>query len=284
VSPKTIKQKSLPKATEITKITLEESDNAFIVQIKGNGAMTPKVFPLDNNRIVMDFPKIAINAQLPSKVVPHLKEIRSGKHKDKSRLVLELDEKLPFDFSSSGDTAIVTVQKSENKPSPVPVAVEQKTEEKIETKELKELDISNISMHLLKNSHPMANKKEKQAEVSLLEGKKGAHSGDKSVIKKAFSVLKTTEGAYTFVVKNQENDAYKADLAFFIFPGKKGEKTKKYAAVSLSPHTTAKYKFILPEGIFWDDEEYFSGKIEDSDAMTKFNQKTGFVWKEIKDE
>jgi hypothetical protein len=130
----------------------------------------------------------------------------------------------------------------------------------------------------------MANRREKQTEVSLLEGKREAHSVDTSAVRKTFSVLRTAEGAYTFAIRNQENETFAADLAFFIFPGKKGERTKKYAAVSLSPHTTVKYRFILPEGIFWDDEEHFSGKIEDSDTMTKFNQKTGFVWKEIKDE
>jgi hypothetical protein len=244
--------------------------------------MAPKVFSLDKNRIVIDFPKTVIHAQLPSKVALPLKEIRSGKHKDKSRLVLELNEKKPFDVSSSGDTVVVAVLKSDSKPPPSPV--EQQAPEIIVAKELKETDISNISMRLLKNVHPMANRREKQTEVSLLEGKREAHSVDTSAVRKTFSVLRTAEGAYTFAIRNQENETFAADLAFFIFPGKKGERTKKYAAVSLSPHTTVKYRFILPEGIFWDDEEHFSGKIEDSDTMTKFNQKTGFVWKEIKDE
>jgi len=280
--PPASKQKNMPKATEITKISLEEFSDGIKVQIKGNGSMAPKVFSLDKNRIVIDFPKTVIHAQLPSKVALPLKEIRSGKHKDKSRLVLELSEKMPFDVSSSGDTVVVKVLKSDNKPPPP--TVEQKAEEKIETKELKETDISNISMRLLKNVHPMANRKEKQTEVSLLEGTREAHSVDTSAVRKTFSVLRTAEGAYTFAIQNQENETFAADLVFLIFPGKKGERTKKYAAVELSPHTTVRFKFILPEAIFWDDEEHFSGKIENSDTMTKFNQKTGFVWKETKDE
>jgi hypothetical protein len=278
--PTASKQKNMPKATEITQISIEESGDGIKVQIKGNGSMSPKVFSLDKNRIVIDFPKTAIHAQLPSKVVLPLKEIRSGKHKDKSRLVLELNEKKPFDVSSSGDTVVVTVLKSDN----TPPTVEQKAPEITAAKELMETDISNISMRLSKNVHPMANRKEKQTEVSLLEGKREAHSADTSAVKKAFSVLRTAEGTYTFAIQNQENEAFAADLAFFIFPGKKGERTKKYAAVELSPHTTVRFKFILPEAIFWDDEEHFSGKIENSDTMTKFNQKTGFVWKETKDE
>jgi hypothetical protein len=277
-------QKNMLKATEITKISIEEFNGGFKVLIKGNGSMNPKIFSLDKNRIVMDFHKTAMKAQLPSKVVSHLKEIRSGKHKDKSRLVLELDDKLPFDFLSSGDTVVVTVLKSDNKPPPALPPVEQKAPEIIESKELKEADISGISTRLLKNAHPMSNSKEKQAEVTLLQGKKETHSGDTLVVKKTFSVLRTAEGAYTFAIQNQENETFAADIAFFIFPGKKGEKKKKYAAVALSPHTTVRFKFILPEGIFWDDEEYFSGKIENSETMTKYNKQTGIVWKETKDE
>lgn len=276
------KQDNMPKATEITEISLEESGDGIKVRITCNGSMTPKVFPLDKNRIVIDLPKVSIKAPLPSNVVSHLKEIRSGRHKDKSRLVLELDEKMPFDVSSSGNTVIVAMLKHKNKPDPAPV--EQKAQEEAEPKELKETDISNISMHLLKNPHPKSNQKGKRVEVTLLEGKKEAHSGDKSTVKRAFSVLRTAEGAYTFIVKNEENAAYETDLAFLIFQGKKGERTKNFRAVRLSPQTSVRFKFLLPEAIFWDDEEYFSGKIENSETMTKFNEKTGIVWKEIKNE
>src|SRR4030042_2412855 len=221
--PPASKQKNMPKATEITQISIEESDDGIKVQIKGNGSMAPKVFSLDKNRIVIDFPKTVIHAQLPSKVVLPLKEIRSGKHKDKSRLVLELNEKKPFYVSSSGDTVVVTVLKSDSKP-PLPPG-EQQAPEITVAKELKETDISNVSMRLLKNVHPMANRREKQTEVSLLEGKREAHSIDTSAVRKTFSVLRTAEGAYTFAIRNQENETFAADLAFFIFPGKKGERT-----------------------------------------------------------
>ncbi|OGW56225.1 MAG: hypothetical protein A2Y81_03865 [Nitrospirae bacterium RBG_13_43_8] len=282
VSAGATKQENMPKATEITDISLEEISDGIRVQLTGNGSMNPKVFALDKNRIVIDLPKTSINTQLPSNVVSHLKEIRSGKHKDKSRLVLDLDEEMPFDVLSSGKTVIVAVQKHKNKSDPPPI--EQKTQEKTEDKELKETDISNISMRLLKNPHPKSDQKEKQVEVTLLEGKKEAHSGDKSTVKRAFSVLRTAEGAYTFIVKNEENAVYETDLAFLIFQGKKGERTKNFTAVRLSPHTSVRFKFLLPEAIFWEDEEYFSGKIENSETMTKFNEKTGIVWKETKDE
>lgn len=39
----------------------------------------------------------------------------------------------------------------------------------------------------------------------------------------------------------------------------------------------------MPEGILWDDDAYFSGSIEDSESVTKFNNETGVVWKELKE-
>lgn len=278
----TTEQKIMPKATKITNISLEESNDIVKVQIKGNGSMTPKVFSLENNRIVIDIPNVVMNTALPSIAISPLKGIRSGKHKDKSRIVLELNEKMPFDVSAYEDSVIVTVQRSGNKPS-LPIE-DQKTGEKIEAEEPKGPEISNISMQLFKKIHPMANKRERQTEVAMLEENKEPHSKDKLSVKRAFSISKTDEGTYTFVIKNQEAAAYEADLVFFIFQGKKGERIKKFTAVELSPHAAVRFKFILPEALFWDDDHYFSGKIENSDTMTKFNEKTGLIWKETKDE
>jgi len=39
-------------------------------------------------------------------------------------------------------------------------------------------------------------------------------------------------------------------------------------------------KVLMPEGILWDDTSAFSGNIEDSDGVTKFNTETGLMWKE----
>jgi hypothetical protein len=32
----------------------------------------------------------------------------------------------------------------------------------------------------------------------------------------------------------------------------------------------------------WSDDSFFSGSIEDSESVTKFNTDTGIVWKEYK--
>jgi len=282
VTASTTGQSNMPKATAITQISLEEVSDGIKLHMKANGTMRPKVFTLDKNRIVIDIPNVVINSQLPSNFSTPLKDMRSGKHKDKSRLVLELNEKMPFEVLSAGDTFIVSVQKPGINPHPIPG--EQDAQEKIEAKGLKETELSNITMHLLKNPHPKSGQKEKQNEVTLLQGKREAQAGDNSTVRRALSVLRTDAGAYTFLVSNEENEPYETDLVFFIFQGKPGERTKKFAAVRLSPHTSVRFRFLLPEAIFWDDEDYFSGKIENSETMTKFNEKTGIVWKETKDE
>ena len=41
-------------------------------------------------------------------------------------------------------------------------------------------------------------------------------------------------------------------------------------------------KVLMPEGILWDDDKAFTGSIEDSDSVTKFNGQTGLTWKEYK--
>ena len=39
-------------------------------------------------------------------------------------------------------------------------------------------------------------------------------------------------------------------------------------------------KVLMPEGIVWEDDASFSGSIEDSDGISKYNSESGLVWKE----
>jgi len=105
----------LPKATEINSISFERVADTLKVLIKGNGSMTPNVFALDN-RIVLDVPDVAMKAQIPSAVVAPLKGIRSGKYNDKTRLVLDLKEKVDFNVTAINDSIIVAFVL----PTPIP--------------------------------------------------------------------------------------------------------------------------------------------------------------------
>jgi type IV pilus assembly protein PilQ len=104
-------RRPLPKATEITEIFFEPSVDAVKVVIKGNGAMIPNIFPLED-RIVIDIPDVALNALIPLSVVSPVKGLRSGKHDDKVRLVLDLQEKTSFDVASIADSIVISLRRS----------------------------------------------------------------------------------------------------------------------------------------------------------------------------
>jgi type IV pilus assembly protein PilQ len=109
---------SLPKATEITDISFDASADAVKILIQGNGTLTPNVFPLDS-RIVIDIADVTLKAPIPAGVISPVKGIRSGKHDDKVRLVIDLREKTTFDVTSIGDTIEVTFKRSGKEPSDV---------------------------------------------------------------------------------------------------------------------------------------------------------------------
>jgi type IV pilus assembly protein PilQ len=102
----------LTKATEISDIAFDVSAGAVKILIKGNGSMVPNVFPLDN-RIVIDVADVVLNAPIPSTVVSPVQGMRSGKHEDKVRLVIDLKEKTKFDVTAMGDSIVVTLKRSE---------------------------------------------------------------------------------------------------------------------------------------------------------------------------
>ncbi|MFH1702328.1 MAG: type IV pilus secretin PilQ [Nitrospirota bacterium] len=118
----------LPKATEITSISFERVADKINVLIKGNGSMDPSVFNLDN-RIVIDVPDIAVSAPLPTEVVSPVKGIRLGKYDGKTRIVIDLKEKIDFDITTIRDSIVLALM--------LPIA-ERIKEEKVEVSEAKE--------------------------------------------------------------------------------------------------------------------------------------------------
>lgn len=299
-APDTTKLKPLPKATKITNISLEESAGIVKLRIKGNGSMTSNVFSLYNNRIVIDIPKVVMNAPLPSVMVSPLKGIRSGKHRDKIRLVLDLKEMMNFDVSSFGDSVVVALKRLEKEPPLLPDV------QKPEAAERK-AEMSSVLLQLFKKAHPMVNRKDdsgKEKKVDILEEEE-THIAGTAGVKRLFvekrdlyrfflppllplgvkrvSVEKAEKGIYSFIVRNKGEESYEFDVVFRLFEGKPGERIKVFKAIELFPNAIIKFKFILPEAIFWDDEHYFTGTIESSNTLTKFSEKTGLIWKEEKD-
>jgi hypothetical protein len=143
-----------------------------------------------------------------------------------------------------------------------------------------------VYMYLLKNSYLSLRKrhtwgKEKKIET-IEETKRNTDAGNDT--KTVFSVAKSGEGIYTFVVENRNTVPYNTGVVFVLYGGQKRERIKKISAVSVPPSSMLRFMFVLPDTVFWDDEKFFTGSIEDSDSITKFNDETGFVWKEGKDD
>ncbi len=110
---RTVEEKSaLPKATEITDISFDHSAGLVKVVIKGNGAMSPSVFTL-KNRIVVDIPEVSLKASAPTSVMSPVKGLRAGKHKDRTRLVVDLNGTRDFDVLSVKDTIIIALKTPE---------------------------------------------------------------------------------------------------------------------------------------------------------------------------
>jgi pilus assembly protein FimV len=139
-----------------------------------------------------------------------------------------------------------------------------------------------VSFQLMKKAHPLDEKDGSlnQEEIKLVEDTSIDYTLE---YKRVFSTAKAEKGIYIFVMKNNGPKRYEAELLFHIFEGKSGERKKAYKTIELPPNTTLKYKFIIPEAVFWDDEGYFTGTIESSKTLTKFNERTGLIWREEKD-
>jgi polysaccharide biosynthesis/export protein len=99
----------LLKATKITDIKFQQKDAGVTIIIKGNGPMKPKVYTW-SNLIVIDIPDVTFNAEVPVKVVSPVKKVRTGKHKEKTRLVFYLEEMKKFDVSARQNTIIIALK------------------------------------------------------------------------------------------------------------------------------------------------------------------------------
>jgi len=91
-------------------------------------------------------------------------------------------------------------------------------------------------------------------------------------------VEKAGEGIYLFRAEPQSG-AGKATFTLKLFEGGSREKVSVIGSSNL-PGKSVLTKVLMPEGILWDDDSAFTGTLEDSDSVTKFNAQTGVYWKE----
>ncbi len=96
------------------------------------------------------------------------------------------------------------------------------------------------------------------------------------------AVLETTEeGIYSIVVRPNNGKQGVAELVLKIRESRPGATTKNLGSRKISG-TIEVAKVLMPEGILWNDDSYFTGDMEDADSITKFNSETGLMWREFK--
>lgn len=133
-----------------------------------------------------------------------------------------------------------------------------------------------ILISLLRRGHPKENPwmgKQESVDIKKDEVEEKA----KKVV---YSAVRAEKGIYVLEVKNKGKDTYKGKIICLLYEKTSSQRVKEFKDLTLYPEDTLQIRFLLPESVFWDDEDYFSGSIEDSNSITKFNHKTGIVWKE----
>jgi len=137
---------------------------------------------------------------------------------------------------------------------------------------------SDISVRLLHMEHPKEKfRKDGQKEIDI-----NKEEGEGNVKKAVYSVLRAEKGIYILELINKGKDIHSVQIVFFLYEKTNGQRIREFRSQALYPENALHIKFLLPESVFWDDDDYFSGSIEDSNSITKFNHGAGIVWKERK--
>jgi len=95
-----------------------------------------------------------------------------------------------------------------------------------------------------------------------------------------YIVVKAREGIYNIRAFTKEMGA-RSRCQLKVFEGTTREKTRNVDA-SRGDDTGWVVKLLMPDGVIWDDDSAFTGSLEDSDSITKFNSDTGLTWKEYR--
>ncbi|NMC74475.1 MAG: hypothetical protein GYA56_09010, partial [Geobacteraceae bacterium] len=88
------------------------------------------------------------------------------------------------------------------------------------------------------------------------------------------------EGVYDLTVRSANGGPVTAAFVIKIHEKGSGAITRNLGRRALRDGALLA-RILMPDGIFWDDESSFTGTMEDSDSMTRFNTETGLVWREF---
>jgi hypothetical protein len=89
------------------------------------------------------------------------------------------------------------------------------------------------------------------------------------------------EGVYEFQVESGPEQPGEASFSVKLYDNSSRARTSPVGNRRIAGRESI-VKVLMPEGLLWSDDSFFSGSIEDSESVTKFNTDTGIVWKEYK--
>jgi len=90
-------------------------------------------------------------------------------------------------------------------------------------------------------------------------------------------IERSQEGVYIFLLEQKGSKPASGKFALKLFE----TKNKSITSQEISGLTEIA-RLLMPEGILWEEDSAFSGKIEDSDSVTKFNTESDLIWKEYR--
>ena len=97
------------------------------------------------------------------------------------------------------------------------------------------------------------------------------------------AVIETArEGIYIFTAEAEGGQSAEATFTLKIFELSTLGKTKPLGTKTISGKAVVA-RVLMPDAILWEEESAFSGSMEDSSGVTKFNAETGLTWKEYND-
>lgn len=94
-------------------------------------------------------------------------------------------------------------------------------------------------------------------------------------------VESTEDGIYFIVLQPGNGKKGSAELVLKIRESRPGATSKKIGSRKIDTSFEVA-KVLMPEGILWNDDSYFTGDMEDADSITKFHSGTGLMWREYK--
>lgn len=95
-------------------------------------------------------------------------------------------------------------------------------------------------------------------------------------------IEKAREGIYIFTAEADGAPSATATFTMKSFEQSQRAKTQSIGAKTIAGKAIVA-RVLMPDAILWEDESAFTGSMQDSAGVTKFNSETGLIWKEYSD-